>query len=220
MDTLFAPNDAAIEALREYLLGCTVDESTDDDASATESATESDLSTEKKKVPTALEMLGAGNATTATAFLAYHVLPDRRVSLGELVDGSLLKTALGGSNRLMVTVRKGDSDVATGDDETKASTTTPNETSTTTSDAPVKTPPSPKQVVLRAAGSQAGVVTEAGLDACNGRVFVVDHVLLPVDVDGVTTPEQNAQFEKIAKAIERETTGAGANDETKDDDDE
>jgi hypothetical protein len=136
------------------------------------------------------------------------------------VDGSLLKTALGGSNRLMVTVRKGDSDVVTGDDETKASTTTPNETSTTTSDAPVKTPPSPKQVVLRAAGSQAGVVTEAGLDACNGRVFVVDHVLLPVDVDGVTTPEQNAQFEKIAKAIERETTGAGANDETKDDDDE
>ena len=88
MDTLFAPNDAAIEALREYLLGGTVDESTDDDASATESATESDLSTEKKKVPTALEMLGAGNATTATAFLAYHVLPDRRVSLGELVDGS------------------------------------------------------------------------------------------------------------------------------------
>tara|TARA_B110000459_G_scaffold112662_1_gene124756 strand:+ start:423 stop:701 length:279 start_codon:yes stop_codon:yes gene_type:complete len=58
-------------------------------------------------------------------------------------------------------------------------------------------------ILLRGAGSQAGVVSK-NLDACNGRVFVVDRVLLPVDVDGVTTPEQKAQFEKIEAAVEAE----------------
>ena len=176
MDTLFAPNDAAISALRAYLLGedsvdgtsdSTIPDSTDDDTS--DASDESSTS--------ALEMLGAGNATTATAFVAYHITPDVSVTLSSFRDGSLLKTALGGMNRLMV----GRNDGAQKEDDDEASDV----------------------ILLRGAGSQAGVVSK-NLDACNGRVFVVDRVLLPVDVDGVTTPEQKAQFEKIEAAVEAE----------------
>ena len=59
------------------------------------------------------------------------------------------------------------------------------------------------EVVVRGVGSQAGVIG-GGVDACNGRIFVVDRVLLPVDVDGVTTPEQKAHAEAIRRAIAAE----------------
>lgn len=39
------------------------------------------------------------------------------------------------------------------------------------------------EAVIRGLGSQAGVLG-GGLEACNGVVFVVDRVLLPVDLDG------------------------------------
>jgi uncharacterized surface protein with fasciclin (FAS1) repeats len=43
-----------------------------------------------------------------------------------------------------------------------------------------KDTPEGDRVVIRGMGSQAGVVG-AGMDACNGIVYVVDTVLLPED---------------------------------------
>ena len=57
--------------------------------------------------------------------------------------------------------------------------------------------------MLRGVGSQAGVVGGGQL-ACNGVVFVVDHVLLPADADGKLDDEQKAHAEKIRDALERE----------------
>lgn len=54
--------------------------------------------------------------------------------------------------------------------------------------------------MIRGLGSQAGVLG-GGLEACNGVVFVVDRVLLPVDLDGemnlrrgARTPFYNTHF--------------------------
>ena len=169
VDTLFAPNDAAVDALRAYMLGGgeRMGAETDPDPPAPAAA------------PTALEMLGAGNATAATLFLAYHVSPDVRLRLPELRRGTLLRTALGGAARLMVD-RAGNAVDDDGYDDGPGG-----------------------EVVVRGVGSQAGVIG-GGVDACNGRIFVVDRVLLPVDVDGVTTPEQKAHAEAIRRAIAAE----------------
>ena len=173
VDTLFAPNDAAVDALRAYLLGGgeRMGAETDPDPLAPAAAPASE--------PTALEMLGAGNATAATLFLAYHVSPDVRLRLPELRRGTLLRTALGGAARLMVDRAENAADNDGYDDGPGG------------------------EVVVRGVGSQAGVIG-GGVDACNGRIFVVDRVLLPVDVDGVMTPEQKAHAEAIRRAIAAE----------------
>jgi hypothetical protein len=132
-------------------------------------------------------MLGAGNATAATLFVAYHVSPDVRLRLPELRRGELLRTALGSAARLMVDrVEDAADDFSHGYDDGPGG-----------------------EAVVRGVGSQAGVLG-GGVDACNGRVFVVDRVLLPVDVDGVTTPEQKAHADAIRRAVEAEArTGRG-----------
>ena len=175
VDTLFAPNDAAVDALSAYLLGgnermgAETDRDPDPLAPAAGPAA----------APTALQMLGAGNATAATLFLAYHVSPDVRLRLPELRRGTLLRTALGGAARLMVDRAENAADNDGYDDGPGG------------------------EVVVRGVGSQAGVIG-GGVDACNGRIFVVDRVLLPVDVDGVMTPEQKAHAEAIRRAIAAE----------------
>ena len=172
VDTLFAPNDNAVEALRTYLLGG------DGDA---EADSPSPSASNRSEPPSALEMLGAGNATAATLFVAYHVSPDVRLRLPELRRGELLRTALGSAARLMVDrVEDAADDFSHGYDDGPGG-----------------------EAVVRGVGSQAGVLG-GGVDACNGRVFVVDRVLLPVDVDGVTTPEQKAHADAIRRAVEAE----------------
>jgi len=172
VDTLFAPNDNAVEALRTYLLGGGGDAEAD---------SPSPSASNRSEPPSALEMLGAGNATAATLFVAYHVSPDVRLRLPELRRGELLRTALGGAARLMVDrVEDAADDFSHGYDDGPGG-----------------------EAVVRGVGSQAGVLG-GGVDACNGRVFVVDRVLLPVDVDGVTTPEQKAHADAIRRAVEAE----------------
>ena len=172
VDTLFAPNDNAVEALRTYLLGGGGDAEAD---------SPSPSASNRSEPPSALEMLGAGNATAATLFVAYHVSPDVRLRLPELKRGELLRTALGGAARLMVDrVEDAADDFSHGYDDGPGG-----------------------EAVVRGVGSQAGVLG-GGVDACNGRVFVVDRVLLPVDVDGVTTPEQKAHADAIRRAVEAE----------------
>ena len=182
VDTLFAPSDAAVDALRTYLLGEGGAAETDPRAPAASRSPakrETAADPREKDPPTALEMLGAGNATAATLFVAYHVSPDVRLRLPELRRGALLRTALGGAARLMVDRAERDDGYDGYDDGPGG------------------------EVVVRGVGSQAGVLG-GGVDACNGRIFVVDHVLLPVDVDGVTTPEQKAHAEAIRRAIAAE----------------
>ena len=184
VDTLFAPNDAAVEALRTYLLGGGGDaEAGELKKAAAPGRASPSMSTasNRSEPPSALEMLGAGNATAATLFVAYHVSPDVRLRLPELKRGELLRTALGGAARLMVDrVEDAADDFSHGYDDGPGG-----------------------EAVVRGVGSQAGVLG-GGLDACNGRVFVVDRVLLPVDVDGVTTPEQKAHADAIRRAVEAE----------------
>lgn len=134
--------------------------------------------------PEAIEaMLGAGDKRVAANLAAYHVVPDRVVRLAELLPGELLTTALGGDARLAFD-RVGEEaeddgyhDGGEGEGGGAA--------------------------VLRGVGSQAGVVGGGQL-ACNGVVFVVDHVLLPADADGKLDDEQKARAEKIRDALERE----------------
>lgn len=57
-------------------------------------------------------------------------------------------------------------------------------------------------------GSQAGVMG-GGLEACNGVVFVVDRVLLPLDLDGELTPRQTEHTERIKEAMKREDEERG-----------
>ena len=182
VDTLFAPNDAAVEALRTYLLGGGGDaEAGELKKAAAPSASPSPSASNRSEPPSALEMLGAGNATAATLFVAYHVSPDVRLRLPELKRGELLRTALGGAARLMVDrVEDAADDFSHGYDDGPGG-----------------------EAVVRGVGSQAGVLGR-GVDACNGRVFVVDRVLLPVDVDGVITPEQKAHADAIRRAVEAE----------------
>jgi hypothetical protein len=182
VDTLFAPNDNAVEALRTYLLGGGGDaEAGALKKAAAPSASPSPSASNRSEPPSALEMLGAGNATAATLFVAYHVSPDVRLRLPELKRGELLRTALGGAARLMVDrVEDAADDFSHGYDDGPGG-----------------------EAVVRGVGSQAGVLG-GGVDACNGRVFVVDRVLLPVDVDGVTTPEQKAHADAIRRAVEAE----------------
>jgi hypothetical protein len=184
VDTLFAPNDAAVEALRTYLLGGGGDaEAGELKKAAAPGRASPSMSTasNRSEPPSALEMLGAGNATAATLFVAYHVSPDVRLRLPELKRGELLRTALGGAARLMVDrVEDAADDFSHGYDDGPGG-----------------------EAVVRGVGSQAGVLG-GGVDACNGRVFVVDRVLLPVDVDGVTTPEQKAHADAIRRAVEAE----------------
>jgi hypothetical protein len=184
VDTLFAPNDAAVEALRTYLLGGVSDaEAGELKKAAAPGRASPSMSTasNRSEPPSALEMLGAGNATAATLFVAYHVSPDVRLRLPELKRGELLRTALGGAARLMVDrVEDAADDFSHGYDDGPGG-----------------------EAVVRGVGSQAGVLG-GGVDACNGRVFVVDRVLLPVDVDGVTTPEQKAHADAIRRAVEAE----------------
>jgi hypothetical protein len=171
-----------VEALRTYLLGGGGDaEAGELKKAAAPGRASPSMSTasNRSEPPSALEMLGAGNATAATLFLAYHVSPDVRLRLPELRRGTLLRTALGGAARLMVDRAENAVDDDGYDDGPGG------------------------EVVVRGVGSQAGVIG-GGVDACNGRIFVVDRVLLPVDVDGVTTPEQKAHAEAIRRAIAAE----------------
>jgi uncharacterized surface protein with fasciclin (FAS1) repeats len=91
-DTLFAPNDDAILALLRHVSSDNqVDSSTGEPASV--------LAQRKRAMR---ELLGKGNASVATNFVAYHVVPNRRLALPDLEVGELLTTALGGPWRLMV----------------------------------------------------------------------------------------------------------------------
>ena len=182
VDTLFAPNDAAVDALRAYVLGEHGGSDVDPRAPAAARSPGNRENAARVAEPrTALEMLRAGNATAAALFVAYHVSPDVRLRIPELRRGALLRTALGGGARLMVD--RVESAADDGYDDGPGG-----------------------EVVVRGVGSQAGVIG-GGVDACNGRVFVIDHVLLPVDVDGVTTPEQEAHAEAIRRAIKAEAGG-------------
>ena len=120
------------------------------------------------------ELLGKGNQTVAVNFIAYHVVPDRGIKLPELKKGELLNTALGGRWRLMADRVKKHE----GDHGKGA-------------------------VVIRSMGSQAGIL-EGGIEACNGVLFVVDRVLLPVDLDGEMNDEQTEHAERIEEAMEAE----------------
>jgi hypothetical protein len=182
VDTLFAPNDAAVEALRSYLLGEDAADETREDAEGDDAE---DVAAARTKRSAALEALGAGNATRATMFLAYHVSPDARLALPKLRRGQVLKTALGDPWRLMIDIapRPSSEDDSYRDGETEDG--------------------DEGEVVVGAVGSRAGIVG-GGRDACNGRVFIIDHVLLPVDVDGVTTPEQEKRAEAIRRVLDAE----------------
>jgi hypothetical protein len=57
--------------------------------------------------------------------------------------------------------------------------------------------------VIRGGGSQAGV-RGGELQACNGVVYVMDRVLLPVDADGELTDAQAEFAEKIKEAMRQE----------------
>jgi hypothetical protein len=107
-DTLFAPNDDAILRLLQHMYpNAGVDNSiTGDDADAEEPASlkEQAAAAEQssaRRERALRELLGKGNATVAANFIAYHVVPDRRITLPELQVGELLNTALGGQWRLM-----------------------------------------------------------------------------------------------------------------------
>jgi len=50
-------------------------------------------------------------------------------------------------------------------------------------------------VIVSGIGSRTEV-TEPGLDACNGRLFIIDRVLLPIDGDGVLTEGQQRHVEE------------------------
>ena len=129
----------------------------------------------------ALRMLGAGNVTAAANLVAYHVVPDRRLRMPDLEVDELLTTALGGGARLLferVPVHADDDDDGYDDGDGG-------------------------EAAIRGAGSRAGVVGGA-IDACNGAVFVVDRVLLPMDADGVLDERQTAHAEMIREAMERE----------------
>lgn len=196
-DTLFAPNDEAILRLLQHMYpNAGVDNSTaGDDADAEEPASlkEEAAAVEQssaRRERALRELLGKGNATVAANFIAYHVVPDRRIALPELQVGELLNTALGGQWRLMADrMEKGEmiSEDAADDGYDDGDG---------------------KLAVIRGMGSQAGVLGGRS-EACNGVVFVVDHVLLPVDLDGQMDERQANHAEKIKEAMEKEEEERG-----------
>ena len=126
----------------------------------------------------ALRMLGAGNVTAAANLVAYYVIPDRRLRMPDLEVDELLTTALGGGARLLFERVPDDHDDGYDDGDGG-------------------------DAAIRGAGSRAGVVGGA-IDACNGAVFVVDRVLLPMDADGVLDERQTAHAKMIREAMDRE----------------